>query len=86
MSGKPTPDAVKPAGRFTTLAQTLEAFNAVRTRAVRVAETTGSELYAIEVEHSRFGWMNGAELMAVIAGHAHRHADQIREIRAALGS
>ncbi len=78
------PAAVVPAGRFTTLAEALEQFNAGRTASVRFAEDRSDDLYFLASEHPRFGTMNGVELMIAIAGHARRHAAQIRETRDAL--
>jgi uncharacterized damage-inducible protein DinB len=78
------PEPVRPAARFTSLAEALEHFNAARTRTMQFAEERGADLYWLATEHPRFGPMNGAEMMSVIAGHARRHAEQIREVRAAL--
>lgn len=79
------PEAARPVGRFTTLAQALDEFNAARTRTIQFTEERAGDLYFLEVEHPRFGAMNGPELVRIIAGHAERHAAQIREVRAVLG-
>ena len=79
------PEAASPKGRFTSLAEAIDHFNAVRTRTIHVAKDRSADLYRLSVEHPRFGVMNGVEFMHVIAGHSCRHADQIREIRAGLG-
>lgn len=79
------PDPVQPTGRFTSLAEALEQFNAARTRTMRVAADRAADLYGLASEHPRFGPLNGTELLVIIAGHARRHAAQIREIKAALG-
>jgi hypothetical protein len=78
------PDAVLPAGRFKTLADALDRFNAERTRSVQFAENRCDDLYCLAAAHPRFGPMNGVEFLIIIAGHARRHAEQIRETRAAL--
>jgi hypothetical protein len=78
------PEAVLPTGRFTTLAQGLEQFNAGRTRSVQFAEDRCDDLYYLASAHPRFGPMNGVEFLIIIAAHARRHAEQIRETRAAL--
>lgn len=78
------PEAVVPAGRFTTLEQALEQFNAGRTRSIQFAEDRCDDLYCLASEHPRFGPVNGVELLIIIAGHSRRHAAQIRETRAAL--
>jgi hypothetical protein len=79
-----SPDAVLPAGRFPTLEQALAQFNAGRTRSIQFAEDRCDDLYCLASEHPRFGPVNGVELLIVIAGHCRRHAEQIRETRAAL--
>jgi uncharacterized damage-inducible protein DinB len=79
------PAAVVPSGRFATLAEALEEFNARRTRSVQFASDRSDDLYYLSAEHARFGSLNGAEVMMLITGHANRHAAQIREVRAALG-
>jgi DinB superfamily len=79
------PEAVVPHGRFATLAEALNQFNAGRSRSVRFAEDRCDELYSLASAHPRFGPMNGVEFLIIIAAHAQRHAQQIREARAALG-
>jgi hypothetical protein len=78
------PDAVVPTGRYRSVKEAIAAFNQVRDLSVRVAQERGESLYGVGVKHGRFGDMNGAELLHVLAGHANRHAAQIRETRAAL--
>ena len=79
------PDAVRPTGRFASLDEALEHFNAIRTQVVQFAQDRQPDLYRLTTEHRRLGTVNGAEMLLIIAGHAWRHADQIREIKAALG-
>ncbi len=78
------PEPVRPSGRFSSLAQALEQFNAARARTMRFAEHRAADLYLLSADHPRFGTLNGVEWMILMAGHARRHADQIREARAAL--
>ena len=80
------PEVVRPADRFTSLAESLEYFNAARARTIRFADERASDLYSLAADHPRFGALNGIELMVLMAGHALRHADQIREARAAVGA
>jgi len=79
-----SPEAAWPTGRFTTLAHALEQFNAGRSRTIQFAQDRGGELYSLIAEHPRLGPLNGVEVLILIAGHARRHAEQIRETRAAL--
>jgi len=80
------PEAAVPNGRFASLEQAIQRFEAMRARSIQVAEQRGDDLYALAAKHPRFGPVNGVELMIIIAGHARRHAEQIRETRAALKS
>ncbi len=79
-----SPEAALPVGRFATLAQALEQFNANRSRSIQFAQDRSDELYYLAAEHPRFGSMNGAEFLMVITAHARRHVAQIQEVRAAL--
>ncbi len=79
-----SPEAVVPTGRFATLAQALDQFNAARTRSIQFAQDRSDDLYYLATEHPRFGPMNGAEFLMIITAHARRHGAQIQEVRAAL--
>jgi uncharacterized damage-inducible protein DinB len=78
------PETVWPKGRFTTLADAIEEFNAGRTRSIQFAQDRCDDLYCLASAHPRLGPMNGAEFLVLIAAHGRRHAAQIREARAAL--
>lgn len=78
------PDFVVPSGRFRTLPDAVSAFNAARDRSLSLVKDRGEALYAIGARHSRFGDLNGVEVVGLIVGHARRHADQIREARAVV--
>jgi hypothetical protein len=80
------PEATLPAGRFETLDQALAEFSVARARSLDAAAAPTDDLYCLAAEHPRFGPVNGVELLIIIAGHARRHAEQIRETRAALGN
>lgn len=83
-SRAPAPEAVQPAARFASLADAMEGFDEVRARTIRFVAERGADLYLLTTEHARFGVLNGAEFLVIISGHVLRHADQIREARAAL--
>lgn len=78
------PEAVVPNGRFATLEQAVEEFNARRARSIQFAEDHSDDLYCLVCEHQRFGKVNGVEMLIIAAGHSRRHAEQIRETRAAM--
>jgi len=79
------PEAIRPTGRYGSLAEALEQFNAARTRTIEFAQARGEDVYSLALDHARFGKLNGMEFLVLIAGHSRRHAEQIREARAALG-
>jgi hypothetical protein len=79
------PDPVHPTGRFQTLAAAIEAFTAAREATKQVVAERGDDLYLVKAAHPRFGEINGVELLNLLAAHSRRHADQIRELREALG-
>ncbi len=78
------PETVLPKGQFTTLAEGLERFHTARGRTIRFARERAADLYTLASAHPVFGPLNGVEALIVIAAHARRHAEQIREVRAAL--
>jgi hypothetical protein len=74
------PEGVQPKGRYVNLDEAAAQFTAVRERTIRYAEERSGELYLVSIDHPRFGRLNGVELLVLMASHAQRHADQIREI------
>ena len=78
-------EAILPKGRFSTLAEGVEEFGKVRARSVKFAQEHAANLYALASSHPAIGPLNGMEALIILAGHSGRHAEQIREVRAALG-
>jgi len=78
------PETVLPKGRFTSLAEGLEHFEGARERSLQFARERAAELYALASMHPAFGPLNGVEALIIIASHSRRHAEQIREARAAI--
>jgi hypothetical protein len=78
------PEAVLPKGRFTSLAEGLKQFQSARDCTVQFARERAADLYTLASVHPAFGPLNGMEALMIIAGHARRHAEQIREVRTAL--
>jgi uncharacterized damage-inducible protein DinB len=77
-------EAVRPTGRFATMSEALIAFNAARARTMRFADERRPDLYSLAMEHRRFGKLNGAEYLLLIAAHTRRHAGQILELKTNL--
>ena len=78
------PEPVRPTGRFASLAEAVEGFNAARARTVSFAAERAADLHTLACQHPRFCDLSGREMCVIIAGHARRHAEQIREIRVAM--
>ena len=79
------PGASQPSGRFNSLQEALSAFDATRAETVRYVDGFGDDLRCWLTEHPVIpGPMNCYEMLLMIAIHPVRHANQIREIRAAL--
>ena len=78
------PEASRPAGRFTSLTQALDSFDAARARTIAFANSRGAGVYSISSVHPVFGPVNGADTLILAAAHTRRHIDQIREVRVVL--
>jgi len=78
------PEPVLPKGRFTSLEEGLQQFHGARESTMQFARDNAEHLYALASAHPVFGPLNGVEALIIIASHSRRHAEQIREIRAAL--
>ena len=78
------PETVLPKGRFTSLAEGLQQFQGARESTLQFARERAADLYTLASAHPAFGPLNGVEALMIIAGHSRRHAEQIREVRAAL--
>jgi hypothetical protein len=78
------PEPVAPKGRFTSLQEAVDHFHAQRKLTILFVEERGGDLHRLTADHPRFGRLNGAEMIEIIAGHGRRHAEQIREIAAVL--
>lgn len=83
-SRREAPEFILPKGRFASLAEGLKEFHSVRARSLQFARDHAADLYTLASSHPALGPLNGMEALIILAGHSSRHADQIREVRAAL--
>ena len=83
-SRRQAPETVLPKGRFASVAEGLERFNTARAHSMQFAREHAADLYTLASAHPVFGALNGVEAMIILANHSRRHAEQIREVRAAL--
>jgi len=77
------PEIVRPAGRYATLGEAVEAFVEKRRRAIEFLAGYDGDLRAIGATHPVLGPCNGYEYTLIMAAHSIRHASQVREIREA---
>ena len=75
------PEATRPIGRFSTLAEALSHFQEARQRTRRFLRECPADLRALTAVHPIIGPVNGYELVLILSQHPVRHAAQIREIR-----
>lgn len=73
----------QPRGRFSTLAEAVAHFQAVRERTLRLVEQTREDLRATEVKHPHHvvGVISTYECLLLMGSHAQRHALQIEEVK-----
>lgn len=75
------PDRMKPAGRFGSLEEALNAFLAARERTLEYARNTTEDLRSHFAPHPVLGPLDGYQWLAGNARHAESHAKHILEIR-----
>jgi uncharacterized damage-inducible protein DinB len=75
-------DQSRPRGRFSTLAEAVAHFQAVRERTLRLVAETREDLRATEVTHPHHvvGVISAYECLLLMGTHAQRHALQIEEV------
>jgi hypothetical protein len=79
-----SPEEGKPTGRFSTLTEAVQHFHTSREETVRFVEDCRDDLRAKVALHPLAGPVNCYEMLLIMAVHPRCHADQIREIKAAL--
>jgi hypothetical protein len=73
------PEAVLPKGKYASISEALQDFNAARDETLRFASEQGVNLVSRSANHPVMGLLNGVEALLLIAGHGRRHTAQIRE-------
>ncbi len=66
------PEAVHPAGRYRSISEALQDFNAVRDETLRFASEEGVNLLSRSARHRAFGPLNGVETLLLIGFHGRR--------------
>ncbi len=79
------PEMMKPSGRYASLAEALKAFEDSRDRTIRYIEKVDDDLRGRRTTHPVAGDITCRECLGLMMGHPLRHAEQIREIKAAAG-
>ena len=80
-----SPDVGRPAGRFSTLAQAIERFQAIRLQTIAFVDNCNDDLRCRITSHPLVETpVNAYEILLMIAAHPYRHAQQIEEIKTAI--
>jgi uncharacterized damage-inducible protein DinB len=78
-SRRTAPEAVRPNGKYGSLSEALQEFDAARSETLRFASEEGANLLSRSAMHPLLGPLNGVEALLLIAGHGRRHTAQMRE-------
>jgi uncharacterized damage-inducible protein DinB len=73
------PETVHPFGRYQSISEAVQDFNAVRDETLRFASEEGVNLLSRSARHRAFGPLNGVETLLLIGFHGRRHTAQMRE-------
>jgi hypothetical protein len=81
-----SPEPGRPKGRFATLTEAAEHFQAAREGTMKFVEQSDEDLRATEVTHPHpaAGAVSTYEMLIIMVKHAERHALQIEEIKDTL--
>jgi hypothetical protein len=79
------PHALRPSGRFASLAEAVAAFLAARERTMQYASTTQDDLRSHFSPHPVLGELDAYQWLTGNAHHAETHAGHIREIKGLEG-
>jgi hypothetical protein len=80
-----SPPPARPTGRYGSLDAALDRFRAHRDETIAYVNNSSEDFRARCITHPIFGTLDGREGILFLAGHALRHLEQIREIKAAPG-
>jgi len=75
-----SPKEGQPTGRFSTLAEAVQHFQASRERSIRFIEENNEDLRCWIATHPLLGTVNCLEVLLLMAVHPLRHAKQIEEV------
>lgn len=78
-----SPEAVRPTGRFSTLADAVQHFLVSRDETIRFVGSCAENLRSKLTTHPLLGPVNCHEVLLLMVAHPERHAKQIDEVRAA---
>ena len=75
------PAGLRPAARFATLAEAVDAFVAARARTMEFARATEADLRSHFAPHALFGKLDGYQWLVANARHVQSHTAHILELR-----
>ncbi len=77
------PQRVQPTGKYRTLEEGIQAFQATRRSTVELIEGLSVNLRDYRAKNPVLGEIDGVQWVTFLSGHSRRHTQQIREIKAA---
>lgn len=76
------PEMLRPANRFKTREEMINAFNASRDKTIEYVKTTQEDLRSHFMPHPVFKDLDGYQWLLLLSGHSERHSLQIVEVKA----
>jgi len=76
------PEIIKPTGKYTTLQDALNAFNAQRNQTIEYMKTTSDDLRGRVAQHPVLGMIDDYQWILLAGAHQKRHTLQIEEVKA----
>jgi hypothetical protein len=78
----PAPDPLKPAGKWTSMAETMKEFDNRRARTIDFVKTTDADLRSHFMPFGSNAEIDALQAALFISGHCERHTAQINEVKA----
>ena len=78
----PAPDPLKPAAKWSSMAETMKEFDKRRARTIDFVKTTDADMRSHFMPFGNNGEIDALQATLFISGHCERHTAQINEVKA----
>jgi hypothetical protein len=78
----PAPDPLKPAGKWSSMAETMKEFDKRRARTIEFVKTTDADMRSHFMPFGPNGEVDALQWALFLSGHCERHTAQINEVKA----